>query len=65
LDRLANQTAADQSKADLSQTDDKKRTLTSIDTLTTNQIFSLFSLVDPGCDKDNNNLIEKGELALP
>lgn len=62
MERLANQTTADQLRADLGQTDDKKRTLTSIDVLSANQIFSLFGLNDPGCDKDNNGFIEKDEL---
>jgi hypothetical protein len=62
LDRLANQTTADQLRVDLAQADNKKRTLSSIDVLTANQIFSLFGLNDPGCDKDSNGYIEKDEL---
>jgi hypothetical protein len=59
LVRLANQTFADQLRNDLAQTDDKKRTLTTIDVPTANQIFSLFGLRDPRCDKDNNGFVEK------
>jgi hypothetical protein len=48
--------------ADLNQSDDSKRTLVSIDSTTANQIFSLFRLKDPGCDKNNDGNISGDEL---
>jgi hypothetical protein len=46
----------------LEQSDPKKRTFEVIDTATVNQIFSLFGLKDPGCDKNNNGTVEGDEL---
>lgn len=46
----------------MEQSDDSKRTLKSIDTASVNQIFSLFKIQDPGCDKDSNGLVEGDEL---
>jgi hypothetical protein len=62
INKFANQTTAQALKADLEQTDDKKRTLKALDNATANQIFSLFGLKDPGCDKNNNGSVEGDEL---
>lgn len=62
IDKFANQDTALKLKADLEEPDAKKRTLEALDTATANQVFSLFGLQDPGCDKSGNGLIEGDEL---
>jgi hypothetical protein len=62
IPKFANQASAVALEADLQQQNDKKRAMNGIDIVTVNQLFSLFRLKDPGCDKDNNGMIEKEEL---
>ncbi len=62
LPGLANRQTANSLQTDLNEADDKKRTLNSIDSISVNQIFSYFGLKDPGCDADNNGVVEKDEL---
>lgn len=62
LDKLANKQTADAIRNDLNTDDDSKRTLKSIDTASANQLFSIFGLKDPGCDKNNNGQVDGDEL---
>jgi hypothetical protein len=62
LSKLANQQTASSLQADLNNDDDTKRTLNSIDTASVNQIFSIFGLKDPGCDKNNDGSVNGDEL---
>jgi hypothetical protein len=47
---------------DLFQDNDSKRVLTSIDPQTANEIFAIFNLKPPLCDKDHNGVVEGKEL---
>lgn len=47
---------------DLNQEDDSKRTLTSIDVISAGQLFTIFGLKDPGCDKNNDSQVNGDEL---
>jgi hypothetical protein len=47
---------------DLFQDEDSKRVLTSIDRQSANEIFGIFNLKPPVCDKNNNGVIEEREL---
>jgi hypothetical protein len=47
---------------DLNESDDSKRTVTSIDVTTTNQLFSVFGLKDPNCDKNADGQVSGDEL---
>lgn len=62
IDKLANKDAANQLKADLNIEDDSKRTMKEIDTTTASQLFGIFNLKDPGCDKNKDNVIKGDEL---
>lgn len=62
LPRLVNQTAAALLKDDIAQTDDSKRTMTTIDSTTVNQIYSCFELKDPSGDANNDGILSGDEL---
>jgi hypothetical protein len=47
---------------DLNSEDDSKRTVKSIDVPSANQLFSIFGLKDPGCDKNKDGQISDDEL---
>jgi hypothetical protein len=58
ISQISNQTTANALVADLNQTDDTKRTLKSIDTASVSQLFTIFGIKDPGCDKNSNQQVE-------
>lgn len=62
LNKFANQEVANSLKNDLNTADDSKRTLTKIDNLSANQLFSIFELKDPNCDKNNDGFVTGDEL---
>lgn len=62
LAKLANKDLADKLRNDLNTEDDSKRTVKSIDVASANQIFSIFGLKDPGCDKNKDGQITDDEL---
>lgn len=55
---ISNQTLSKLLLADLFQDNDKKRVLRSIDPQSAKEIFYIFNLKAPICDKDGNGVIE-------
>lgn len=62
INKITNLSVAEAIKADLNETDDSKRKLTSIDTNSASQLFSIFGLKDPNCDKDKSGDLTGDEL---
>ena len=62
IEKISNQTLSKALLADLFQENDGKRNLKSIDTTSAQQIFAIFNLKAPQCDKDRNGAIEGREL---
>lgn len=59
---ISNQTFAKQLLDDLFQDDDSKRVLTSIPVPASREIFAIFNLHPPLCDKDNDGVLSGPEL---
>ena len=51
-----------QFKSDLLEPNDSKRKLKSIDSLSASQLFTILKIKDPGCDANNDKVIEGDEL---
>ena len=51
-----------QFKSDLLETDDSKRKLKSIDNLSASQLFTILKIKNPGCDANNDKVIDGEEL---
>jgi hypothetical protein len=62
IQKIANPSVVTALTADAAIADDSKRTLKEIDTASANQIFSIFGVKDPGCDKNNDGIIKGDEL---
>lgn len=48
--------------SDLFEDDDGDRVLTSIDVVSANEIFKIFNIKPPICDKDGNGIVKGLEL---
>ena len=62
LDKISNKTAAEQLKKDLQEPDNDKRTMTEIDTKSANEIFQIFDLKYPNCDKSDDGFLRGFQL---
>lgn len=57
IDGFVNRPFAQQLLADLNQTDDSQRKLNKIDSVSAQQLFTLFGIKDPGCDANSDSTI--------
>jgi hypothetical protein len=57
INGFADQSFAQKLKEDLNQSDDSKRTLTSLSAISANQLFGALGLTDPGCDTNGDGIV--------